>query len=144
MNNEHLSLINSAINVNKSMIPKESAEDIITMLKNKYPNYSIWIHPPVVEIDTYTILIEDLSCQTMKQISILAHDDEDLFNEICDYIATYESCLNNTALVEDCYNNQHLTNVNTQPKSCCCPNCGAPQKLNAPKCEYCDSLITWQ
>ena len=143
MNNEHLSLINSTINVNRNRIPKASAEDIITTLKNKYPNYSIWIHPPVVEIDTYTILVEDLSCQTMKQISILAHDDEDLFNKICDYITSYESYINDTALAEDCYNNQNSTNVNTQPKSCCCPNCGAPLKLNAPKCEYCDSLITW-
>lgn len=143
MNNEHLSLINSAISINRSMIPKESAEDIIKRLKNKYPNYSIWIHPPIDEIDTYTILIEDLSRQTVKQISIHAHDDEDLFNEICDYIATYESYLNDTTLVKDYYNNQSSAHIDTQPKSCCCPNCGAPLKLNAMKCEYCDTFITW-
>ena len=89
------------------------------------------------------MLIEDLSYQIVKQISIHAHDDEDLFNEICNYITTYESYLNDTELVEDYYNNQYLTNINTQSKSCCCPNYGAPLKLNALKCEYCDSVIMW-
>ena len=41
MNDAHINLINSIINVNKNMIPKESIENVIEMLKNKYPNYSI-------------------------------------------------------------------------------------------------------
>ena len=143
MNDAHMNLINSIININKNMIPKYNVEDIIEILKNKYPNYSIWIYPPIDEFDTYSVLIEELSHQTIKQISVQANNGEDLFNKICDYIATYESYLNDTALVEDYYSNQRLTNITAQPKSCCCPNCGAPLKLNALKCEYCDSVIMW-
>lgn len=141
-----MNLVNTAININRNMIPKENVKNVIEILKSKYPNYSIWIHPPIPpidEIDTYTMLIENLSHRTIKQISIHAHDEEDLFNEICNYITTYESYLNDTKLVKDYYNNQFSTNVNAQPKSYCCPNCGAPLKLNAMKCEYCDTFITW-